>query len=560
MKLIPAALPQTQAAPAGPSLEDIQAKRQIAALLAKEGQSTAPVQHWTQAAARIAQAMMGSLNQSQAASEDSRLRGEANDAIMGMLPSLTGGASPAGMPPQPVKNDAQDAIDMTPDQKGVYQVAQGLASPGFQAAVQARGPQIDPNLVEGVKGFEGYAGKAYPDYKQYSVGYGTRATSPNEVIDKTEAERRLQTELGKAQGIVKAFAPNAPPGVQNALTSLTYNTGDKWTRSGLGALVKAGDYQGAQQRLLQYNKAGGVTNQGLVNRRQQEAQWMNGQPQKPQGVQVADASGGMDRAALAKMLANPYTKDFAEKLIMQQYKAQMPGETEYGLNPQYATDAQGNVVPYVMGKDGKPKIVELPGGAKAMAPRELGYERAYGKGSGEAQAKGEASFPKVMAGYAMANMKDKYLGQSIQKAIDSASPWTTGFTGNVLSYVKGSPSSDLAFTMQNIEANLAFDALQNMRDSSPTGGALGAISERELALLQSTWVSVQQAQSEGQFRENLKRLQDIKAEFAVLRKQAYEMDLAKFGPEAMRGVSPQGQTQQPSPQPSNGGWSMERLP
>lgn len=324
MKLIPAALPQTQAAPAGPSLEDIQAKRQIAALLAKEGQSTAPVQHWTQAAARVANAMMSSLNQSQAASEDARLRGEANDAIMGLLPSLTGGSSPAGMPPQPVKNDAQDAIDMTPDQKGVYQVAQGLASPGFQAAVQARQPQIDPNLVAGVKGFEGYAGKAYPDYKQYSIGYGTRATSPNEVIDQAEADRRLNSELGKAQGIVKAFAPNAPPGVQNALTSLTYNTGDKWTRSGLGALVKAGDYQGAQQRLLQYNKAGGVTNQGLVNRRQQEAQWMNGQPQKPQGVQVADASGGMDRAALEKMLANPYTKDFAEKLIMQHIKTTDP--------------------------------------------------------------------------------------------------------------------------------------------------------------------------------------------------------------------------------------------
>lgn len=324
MKLIPAALPQTQAAPAGPSLEDIQAKRQIAALLAKEGQSTAPVQHWTQAAARIAQAMMGSLNQSQAASEDSRLRGEANDAIMGLLPSLTGGASPAGMPPQPVKNDAQDAIDMTPDQKGVYQVAQGLASPGFQAAVQARQPQIDPNLVAGVKGFEGYSAKAYPDGRQTSIGYGTRATSPNEVIDQAEADRRLNSELGKAQGIVQAFAPNAPPGVQNALTSLTYNAGDKWTRSGLGALVKAGDYQGAQQRLLQYNKAGGVTNQGLVNRRQQEAQWMNGQPQQPQGVQVADASGGMDRAALAKMLANPYTKDFAEKMIMQRMKQPDP--------------------------------------------------------------------------------------------------------------------------------------------------------------------------------------------------------------------------------------------
>lgn len=129
----------------------------------------------------------------------------------------------------------------------------------------------DNALIEMMKKFEGYNPRAYPDHKQYSIGYGTKALSPNEVIDKAEAERRFRSELDTARGLVKNFAPNAPPGVRGALTSLTFNSGTKWQGAGLGNAVKAGDWSNAKNRLLQYTRASGQVLPGLVRRRQAEA-------------------------------------------------------------------------------------------------------------------------------------------------------------------------------------------------------------------------------------------------------------------------------------------------
>jgi hypothetical protein len=82
---------------------------------------------------------------------------------------------------------------------------------------------------------------------------------------------------GKAAASVDQFAPNLPPGVRAALTSLTYNAGPGWQQSGLGQAVQSGDFDKAQQIFLQYNKAGGEVNPGLVARRQKEAAWFSGQ-------------------------------------------------------------------------------------------------------------------------------------------------------------------------------------------------------------------------------------------------------------------------------------------
>jgi lysozyme len=127
-----------------------------------------------------------------------------------------------------------------------------------------------------VKRFEGFAPRASWDYKQNSNGYGTRAKFAGEEITREEAERRFADEYAKAASAVSAFAPDAPEGVKGALTSLTFNAGPGWQNSGLGQLVKAGDYAGAKERFLQYNKAGGQVHPGLVSRRQQEAGWFDG--------------------------------------------------------------------------------------------------------------------------------------------------------------------------------------------------------------------------------------------------------------------------------------------
>jgi len=135
---------------------------------------------------------------------------------------------------------------------------------------------LDQSYVNKIKGFEGYNEKPYWDYKQWTSGYGTRASGPNDTVDQAEAERRLQAEIANAAGLVDKFAPNLDPGTRAALTSLTYNAGGAWMQSGLGQAVRSNDPAAIRERFTQYTKAGGQTLPGLVNRRNAEAEWIGG--------------------------------------------------------------------------------------------------------------------------------------------------------------------------------------------------------------------------------------------------------------------------------------------
>src|SRR5258706_133976 len=108
---------------------------------------------------------------------------------------------------------------------------------------------FDPSFLDAIKGFEGYSEKPQWDFKQWTSGYGTRASGPDEAIDKATAEQRLTDELAKAAGHVDSMGVNMPQGARNALISLTYNAGPGWMKAGLGDLVRSGDWNGAAQRL-----------------------------------------------------------------------------------------------------------------------------------------------------------------------------------------------------------------------------------------------------------------------------------------------------------------------
>lgn len=130
--------------------------------------------------------------------------------------------------------------------------------------------------LDAIKKFEGYTPRASWDYKQHSIGYGTKARFPGETIDQAEADRRFQQEITSARDQVRALGVPLQPGQEAALTSLTYNAGPKWMASGLGQAVKSGDWQTAGQRFQEYNKAGGQVLPGLQSRRAQEAAWLTG--------------------------------------------------------------------------------------------------------------------------------------------------------------------------------------------------------------------------------------------------------------------------------------------
>lgn len=99
----------------------------------------------------------------------------------------------------------------------------------------------------------------------------------------------------------------------------------------------------------------------------------------------------------------------------------------------------------------------------------------------------------------------------IDMALKNVSAFSTG-AGSVLKdlpVVGGiTPAGQMESLMETIRANVGFDKLQAMREASPTGGALGAVTEKELAFLQAVFGSLRQDISPENVTRNLTRLRE----------------------------------------------------
>jgi hypothetical protein len=95
-------------------------------------------------------------------------------------------------------------------------------------------------------------------------------------------------------------------------------------------------------------------------------------------------------------------------------------------------------------------------------------------------------------------------------AIDDAKKRTnwfrSGVVGGVTANIPGSPAFNLDKDLDTLKARTAFEELAAMRKASPTGGALGNVTERELALLQASEANLDVGQGEGQLDKNLERM------------------------------------------------------
>jgi len=101
------------------------------------------------------------------------------------------------------------------------------------------------------------------------------------------------------------------------------------------------------------------------------------------------------------------------------------------------------------------------------------------------------------------------VANKIGEALGQVNNWTAGVGQQVFGGVGGTGQFDLRATLDTIGANIAFEGLQAMREASPTGGALGNVTVRELELLQATAGNIDPRQSPTQLRQNLRELQTL---------------------------------------------------
>lgn len=142
----------------------------------------------------------------------------------------------------------------------------------------------------------------------------------------------------------------------------------------------------------------------------------------------------------------------------------------------------------------------------------------------------------------------RLITDTFDRAIEDVGRMTAGAIGSGLSRIPGTPAHDLKATIDTIAANIGFEEIQRMRDNSKTGGALGQVTEKEIAFLQSVLGSLSQSQSPDQLRANLERAkQEVQASWGRIQ-QAYEQDYGL----PYQGAGPQagGQQGESTPSPS----------
>lgn len=97
----------------------------------------------------------------------------------------------------------------------------------------------------------------------------------------------------------------------------------------------------------------------------------------------------------------------------------------------------------------------------------------------------------------------------IDRLMKSATLPTTGAIGSRLASMPGTAAHDISQALSTVGANISFSQLQQMRESSPTGGALGNVTEGEQKMLQNSFAALSQSQSEEQFKTNLGRVRAV---------------------------------------------------
>lgn len=102
-------------------------------------------------------------------------------------------------------------------------------------------------------------------------------------------------------------------------------------------------------------------------------------------------------------------------------------------------------------------------------------------------------------------------------------PGLVGITGvrGMLPNIPGTDAANAAALLETLKSQVGFGVLQDMRNSNPTGGALGAISDAEGKRLEANLAALNNAQSLAQFQTSLKNIVDYAAAAAKRANAAY---------------------------------------
>lgn len=207
-----------------------------------------------------------------------------------------------------------------------------------------------------------------------------------------------------------------------------------------------------------------------------------------------------DEEGYRKLIANKYQpeksyapSDFAKTLQEAGYK---PGTPEYQQKLKEYADKK---LAAANGDSTALKAMDLMLKQMELQKRQMDLDAAKGKQEQNAKASKLKGF-----------LQESTINNNL-KTVDEAIKLTSGSTAGVGAWASAIPATSakaLKSRLTTIKANLGFDRLQQMREASPTGGALGQVAVQELESLQASVASLDQELSPAELRASLAKVQE----------------------------------------------------
>lgn len=461
-----------------PELANALRRQQFGASLMQQGMDGAPVNHWAQGLSRLAQALVGGYEQGQA-DKDIKAAGEKRSKLAEALFAPYGGGMPAP--------DMATLIQSEAEKRGL--------PPSLATALYATESNFNPTARNPKSGAFGI-GQVLPSTAA-NPGYGLQPITETDLADPRKAIPWTLDYFKARGGALGVTDWNDPQQVARALRAYGENT-DEYvnkvqSRMGGAQVVGPGAPTGQPQRTpgtqdlgeAQYYEQQAMRAQAAGMH--QEAQMLMMRAQRAQQAALARQPQPTEIERVAIAAGYPPGSPEYQKL-MRDYAAKKGAGVNVTVNPnppadhRAVYDDQGRLTHYEV----------IPGSETARKVAE------------QQKKEGKREDQTARASNIIVEDIDRVL-----KGVDSAVLPAVGVGASTLSGIPGTAAHDVSKLLDGVKANIAFDKLQQMRESSPTGAALGAVSDREMALLQSVVGSLEQSQSSAQFKQNLQRLRNL---------------------------------------------------
>jgi muramidase (phage lysozyme) len=536
------AVPSFNIAP-GESSDAATQRRRLAMALMMQGADTSPVQHWTQGAARVAQSLIGGLELRREDEKEQKEKADARSMYGPIVQQLFGGGQAAPAPAAAPAAGSRAAIDpsmITSPQsapvKDVYEAGEQSPLDPVPGAITPDRAKLLAAIYQGESGGRPnvmYGGKTFDSYADHPRQPQPIQSGPN--------AGKTSTAAGAPQFIAPTWdraqkALNLPDfTLPNQHAGAAYIAGDDYQKRTGGNLdVALTDAGKDPQKLQAIAKAlaptwtslpGGIeaNSGGAQFVQNMQSQPGAAQPVSEMSAQRAQTPGqpAINPALISGMLNNKYAAPFAQNLINQKISEQFKPK-DYDFQKM----EDGSIVA-VNKKDPRDYRVINPVDPKDVAAKKgaekLATERA------EAQAKREAEAPQAQARAAEAISNLSKTGQEALRL--SSHPGLASATGPIqgrLPTLRDDPANFEA-DVSTLGTKLFINTINQMRELSKTGGAVGSVTEKEMFKLENAQRSLSLTQGDKNMTGNLTKLVgDINESMAAISsayKQQYGQEL-----------------------------------